>query len=343
MEATIWGNIARALGAEPREYPMVTGTSGIEHQFLSIAVDETAKRIILVSAEPDPRITALTQVDIQATFPESRVLIARPIAIDLGFLARALEKSLGSTEIRLNELTTLFNSIPKEDQAEFVNKFAGGVINRISAAFKHVTLPTLAQIITVIQQAANIDWPTTLSSANQPETGLVIPLRGLLESDNLATDRKYGICPIPLYELTDDDWELLNSRDDIDEIKRRLRELGIYQYFFPAADELALGFVDRGVHSMEGVARAASRTAELGHQISSTELVHAPSQVGDIIDALQEAEYLVEGEVGLNIGPNGNSFRLNVKFRPQEGLFDKVLKRLNVNVGATIDPTHLIK
>jgi len=343
METAIWGNISRALGAEPREYPTVTGVSGIEHQFLSIAVDEAARRIILVSAEPDPRITALTQVDIQATLPESRVLIARPIVIDLGFLARALERSLGSTEIRLNELAALLKTMPKEDQAEFVSQFAGGVINRISTAFKHVTLPTLAQIVTVIQQAANIDWPTTLSSANQPETGLVIPLRGLLEIDNLATDRKYGICPIPLYELTDEDSELLNSRGNIDEIKARLRKLGIYQYFFPAADELAIGFVDRGVHNAEGVAHAASRAAELGHQISSTELVEAPSEVGDIIDALQEAGYLVEGEMGLDTGPNGNSFRLNVKFRPQEGLFDKVLKRLNVNVGATIDPTHLIK
>lgn len=118
-------------------------------------------------------------------------------------------------------------------------------MERMTSAFKHISLPVLAQVITVVQQAGNLDWAAMFSSATKDPSGLVLPLSGLLNVDNLAIDRKHGVCPIPLYNLSDDDWAMLSSRDDIASIKTRLEQLGVYQYFFPHGDELALGFVDR--------------------------------------------------------------------------------------------------
>jgi hypothetical protein len=247
---SIWKNLSLALGAEPRQYPVITGSSGIEHEFLAVAVDEKARRIILVSPDPDPRIAALTQVDVQTAIPDVRILMARPIIVHLGVLARRLVSAVGTDQLdlkRFKEFSAQLNAMSKEEQQKTVSIYFGSILERMGSAFQHVTIPPLAQITTILQQAANLDWKRIMDSAQSNPDGVIIPLGGLIETDNLSLDRRYGVCPIPFYELTDTDWTMLNSGDDIDAIKVRLKELGIYQYFFPPIDELTVGFVDRGV------------------------------------------------------------------------------------------------
>ena len=40
-------------------------------------------------------------------------------------------------------------------------------MERMTSAFKHISLPVLAQVITVVQQAGNLDWAAMFSSATK--------------------------------------------------------------------------------------------------------------------------------------------------------------------------------
>lgn len=85
-----WRTFSFALGAEPRDHLTIRGASGLDHPVQSLSLDEKSRRLIIVSAEPNPRIGALMQVEVQATMPETHVLVARPVVFDLGVLARRL-------------------------------------------------------------------------------------------------------------------------------------------------------------------------------------------------------------------------------------------------------------
>ena len=338
----IWKNISLALGAEPRDYPVVTGSSGLEHRFLSIAVDEATRRIILVSADPDPRMAALTQVDVQSALPEMRILLARPIVLDLGVLSRQLVQKIGSDEINFHRLTATidrFNRLSKRQQSKLMKNLFGAAMERIGLAFRHVSLPLAAQLVTVIRQGSNLDWEAAFKASRSDEKNPVIPLRGLTSIDNLATDRKFGVCPIPLNELDEDEWTLLNAPSDIPAIREKLMEMGIYQYFFPSPDELAVGFVERGMAVTDRVERAIQTTDQLGHKLSDTSLVDVQANVPAMMKELEEAGYIAEGEFGFEVTPEGKSFRSNFKVRPKESVLTKVINRISV----TIDPGSLLR
>jgi hypothetical protein len=54
-----WDSIAKALEVEPREYRVVTGVSGLEHQVQMLGVDEKTNRLVLIPAESSSRMAAL--------------------------------------------------------------------------------------------------------------------------------------------------------------------------------------------------------------------------------------------------------------------------------------------
>ena len=76
-----WDVFGRALRAEPRDCLTIRGLSGLDHIVEAIFVDDKSKRVIIVSAELNPRIAALMRVDVQSTFADARALVARPIAL----------------------------------------------------------------------------------------------------------------------------------------------------------------------------------------------------------------------------------------------------------------------
>ena len=172
---SIWGAFGNALRAELREQATISGFSGIEHAVEAIAVDDKGKRLIVVSAEPNPRIAALMQVDVQATLPDVRVLVARPIAFDIAHLARNFVQQLGSVEIRMSEITKLAEQF-KGRETESMNLLtgAGGLFEPIARTFKNLTLPPLNQIIAAIQQLAQLDWKNASTGGSPAE--FVMPL-----------------------------------------------------------------------------------------------------------------------------------------------------------------------
>ncbi|MBN9552785.1 MAG: hypothetical protein J0H31_29020 [Alphaproteobacteria bacterium] len=84
----IWEAFCSALGTDYRKAKEIVGASGITHQ--AIGVDDKGKRVVLVSGDSNPRIASLMRVDVQATMPDVRVLIARQLALDLAHTARKM-------------------------------------------------------------------------------------------------------------------------------------------------------------------------------------------------------------------------------------------------------------
>jgi hypothetical protein len=157
-----------------------------------------------------------------------------------------------------------------------------------------------------------------------------------MQIDNTAIDRQHGVCPVPLYEFSSDDWELFLRGDRVDEIRQRLCELGIYQYFFPAPDQVAIGVADKGLTVRDDIIRAINECQALGHPLGESELVPAVTSIPDLLEVLNEMGYIAEGEHGIEVSPTGQTARMVLKYRPREGLISKLINRLTVNANVNL-------
>jgi hypothetical protein len=84
-----------------------------------LGVDEKRNRVIAVSSEPNSRIAALMQVDVQAAMPEMKVLVARPIVVDLGMIARSIFSNDESAVLVLSQIASIgerINKLPEKGQ-----------------------------------------------------------------------------------------------------------------------------------------------------------------------------------------------------------------------------------
>jgi len=333
----VWDVLGRALGAEPRDNATIRGASGLAHAVEAISVGDKSRRVIIFAAEPNPRIAALMQVDIQATIPDAKVLIARPIAFDAGSFARRFAKQIGQTEINLKTVAEKVKELQDQVKPGELHPVVSGLIAPFVAAVTKVKLPPLNQILAFVQQAALVDWPGASKS-----NGAVIPLANLLTLDGMEADRRFGICPIPLYEFTDQDWELLLSGTALVDIEERLKALGIYQYFFPPPDQITLGMVERSDASLQTISSALDIAAKIGHPLGTNELVRAQAALPELVEQLTDCGLLVEGEMGLEITETGAQARTTVKFRPREGFLSKLIQRFTVNVNVSVSPKDFI-
>jgi hypothetical protein len=125
QNSNIWDSVARALETEPRDYKVLTGVSGLEHPVQMLGVDEKRNRVIAVSSEPNSRIAALMQVDVQAAMPGMRVLVARPIVVDLGVIVRTVFPNDDSAVLVLSKIASIgdrFNKLPDKAKKRAIDK-----------------------------------------------------------------------------------------------------------------------------------------------------------------------------------------------------------------------------
>lgn len=227
-KTSFWRSFGKALGAEFRDGDSVTGASGIAHPMQAVCVDDGLKRLILFSNESDPRVAALIQGDIQATLPGVSVLIARPTVYDLAALIRTFFSDASSAIFSFENFkafTDEFNAIPEAERKKFLTegsfsaKFS--MLGRMAKAVEKVPLPALTHAGSLLQQAAMINWPQVLEmlkqSSEAKEMVGSISLEKLYQFDSSAIDRAYGVCPVPLYQLDEKDWELFLEGRRIDE------------------------------------------------------------------------------------------------------------------------------
>ena len=169
-----------------------------------------------------------------------------------------------------------------------------------------------------------MDWSGVFSEVDASEGGIV-QLEPLVKADTQKWDRDFGLCPIPLYDFEDDDWEDFRAGREGEGTRDRLKTLGIEQYFNPPTDQIALGLVDRGITQSEKVLETTEMLPELGHPLAPPEFTPG-ALLMETVDALTDRGFLVEGEMGLEVTEAGRTIRRSVKFRPREGALSKLLK-----------------
>lgn len=333
----IWDSFGKALGADPRELCVIQGVSGIEHSVQAIHVDDATKRVIIISAEPNPRIAAMMRIDIQATMPDVSVIIARPITFDIGAIARNFLSGIEIDDIDVSDINVIFSNFNKQTDEQKLStiKFVGGsYLESTIKTFNSLNIPTLDHVFSIVQQGAFIDWNNIIKAFGAGSDGK-ISISYIKNIDTMAMDRKYGICPIPLYELKEDDWNLLQKGNDIIEVQSLLKRLNIYQYFFPSPDQTALAIIDNGVKNSSQIIQHIERLPELGHPLDANELIN-PSSISALLDELKNAGYIAEGELGCEISESGTTARSIVRYRPRESLFSKLFNAVKFNINFNI-------
>lgn len=329
----IWESFCAALDTEYREANEIIGASGLPHPVQAVGVDDKGKRVVLVSSEYNPRISALMRIDVQATMPDVRVIVARPLAVDLAHAARKLFfTDDGALDIgKLMQLATIAQSGEKAEEAlkEQFGAPAVAVLNSIERS----SLPLRSHMLNLVDQIGRLDWKrvSVPKDGEFLQTGVDL-LTQFSSMDNLAGDRQYGICPVPTYELTESDWELFGSRKHIDGVRERLRELNIFQYFYPPADSLTLGLIDSGIANEEMISDGMNLAQQQGHTISKNAIISEAGQLSEIIEKLKEEGYAMEGEFSMELTNDGKAVRQTLKVRPSEGLITKLSQLLSIKV-----------
>lgn len=200
-------------------------------------------------------------------------------------------------------------------------------------------IPTLPQLLSFVTQAERLPWREILHIFGETASSGTLDLSSLLATDSLQEDLKAGVCPVPLFDFDAEALELFARGEDIDEARKHLESLGIYQYFFPSRDQIALGLVDQGMTDGLSIARAGEAAPVLGHPYGRAELVGDADDFVCVLSALDEAGFVAEGEIGLEISPAGRTVRSTIKVQPREGLMAKLLNRFNVS----LSPFDLMK
>lgn len=328
----IWEALCQALGAEFRDRKEIKGASGLSHPVEAIGVDDKDKRLIVISSETNPRVAALLRGDIQGT-TELRVLVARPLAIDLAHVVRkTFFTQSGSINLHLfSEIGTALKD--KERGSDRIQEILSDPMMSMLSSAARSAIPIKAHIFGAIEQLYAFEWKKIAppDPANVQQLTLDV-LTQLSSVDSLKADREQGICPIPTYELTEQDWELFGTGNDVDHIQKRLKEIDVFQYFYPPADNLALGLVDRGISSVKTIEESFSITNEYGHKVSPNTLIPDIQDVKELIEELKGKGYIMDSEFDIELTEDGRSFRSRISVRPSEGLMSKIAKIFSAKI-----------
>lgn len=135
-----------------------------------------------------------------------------------------------------------------------------------------------------------------------------------------AIDGQLGICTIPVIDMSADEVENVKLSPSIDSARELLSRHGIWEYFFPKASDLALGFIDRGLSIPDKIEEGIALAPRQGHPLADP---HPPS-IDAVLDFLKSRGLVVEGELGFDTTVEGAEVRAQVKFKPKESLFVKL-------------------
>lgn len=323
-----WSNLVRAVGGVPGDLEALRGASGISHQVVVAGADDAGQRLIVISAAGDARTAALAHADLQTAFAPIRVILARPVVIDLPKAAAQLSRMIGRTTLSSADLSAIPGSPDQEAIQEAIQPYIDSLGQLAKQWFDNAAgVQNIGFVIGFLQFVDQMRLIKFDSSE-----GLQIDLSGLVASSSTEPDELFGICPVPLHSFSGEEMETVSSGRSIDEVVGILRRQGIYQYFFPPADQLALGLADRTTATASQLMEALGSAPKLGHPFGENEVLPAGLRLAQVVDALMDRKLLVAGEVDLKVSQEGEKLRAKVKFGPRESVVSKVINRLNVHL-----------
>lgn len=337
-----WRSFLKAVETEPRDAREIRGASGFVHPLLGVGVDEARGRTVIISGDPDARTAALAQADIQSALPSTRVVMARPVAINLRAFAISLIERVGATRITLESLQALKGDHEDNSRVrQFFDETFSANMDAVARPFKFAVLNTLSFWKELVQQVSllRVEGLGTAGDESTRDGGTKNPavlLEKLLTFDPVALDRLGGVCAVPLFDFAETDFELFH-REATEEVRELLRTHHVFQYFFPPADQIALAAAERERNvSATTVTRQVSLAPDAGHPLARNELVDPGIDVSELLEALGERGLIVEGSSVVEVTPEGRSVRAEVKFRPREGVIEKLSRLLSVKLNINL-------
>lgn len=316
-----WDALIRSTRAEPRPVRSIPGLSGVVHELVALGVDDKSKRLIVVSPYADAKTTAMMQSDIQGTLEGTKVIAVRPLALDLSHIVRGVVTVLGRTEFFATELEGVSDRSSLVQHA--LHKALNPQVMEIHRALKAARVDLRAQLLSLIEQFMMIEWRLP-SSDNR---GFGLSFDGLRTYDAMKEDKKYGVCPIPLYGFSSDEIEGILTNPSPDDVYELLRDHGIMQYFFPPMDQLVLGGIDSGRARLATLREFVGLSDRIGHPVSPGEIVSSVANVKkleEMLEALVDAGMLRQIDLDYDLSPNGLAARMKVRFAPRESLLMKL-------------------
>lgn len=316
----------KALGTDPQSATSIRGASGYSHDFLAVGVDRQHRRLLVISREPDSRIAAMAQADVQAADTSIHVITARPILFDFSSMIRAAQLATGKKVVTGDELVQT-NPTFAANGPQFMR-----LMRSDKADDMRWLLTTLLQEM-VDQIGIMADNLRANKKNRKKSTALpaAVPAE-LFAHDALAGDLAVGICPLPLYELSATELDLILSAEDTKAIREMLRTHELLQYFFPPPDHVALGILDRCPTTTSTVPEILSEVPRLGHPFGTPELIAADVPFTEVLNALSSKGLIIEGEVSTELTPAGRIIRSSVRFKPRESILTKLINRLSVSL-----------
>lgn len=197
-----------------------------------------------------------------------------------------------------------------------------------------ISLNFVAFFKEIIQQLSllEIENVEEVKEAQEPVAdSKTIRLTRLMALDPVEVDRRVGVCSIPLYDFLEDEFEIFKERD-IEQVQDILKRHGIFQYFFPSPDHLALGLIENNKAPARMILDNLVCVPEMGHPFGQPELGSLNVKVGEIISALKEQKLVVDGDIGLELTMPGTTLRANVRYKPREGLFAKIANIISIKL-----------
>ena len=286
----------------------------------------------------------MAQSDIQALFPDYRVVLARPIAVNLGKLADAVAEQLGNPSFQLKDFEKI--GVPpnvhgkKKARLEKAIQEKMGVVleGGIGETFKvlaYASVNPTAAWQEVISQLSHLQFEGVDASGiaeSATTTTPTVQFGGLLAFDPAEIDRRVGVCSIPLYSFSEEEAEKVYAGANVEEIRAILQRHDIFQYFFPSADQVALGLVEREALKRDLLIARVAKSPAIGHPLGQLELVSADTKLDALIDALEEKGLCVEGEQSVELTDAGRSVRTTIKWKPREGFIAKLSRIVSMKV-----------
>ena len=320
----VWRTLLTAVDTSPQDVGSIVGASGLRHHVVAAGVDDTRKRTVIVSAQPDADTAALVQVDLQAALRGSKVILVRPVMADFQAFALSVISELGVDQL---ELTWNQEDAQQPSAQRTLFKLLGPLLRGVANSAASGSLDWSTVLRTLVSQGQLIDW----GHGEGPEARTV-SLSRMAALSPLEADRSVGICGVPMYAFHGDELESLNSGSDRDRVEEILRRHGLLQYFFPAPDQVALGLVDRATASIspEAITAELHIAPRLGHPFGPMDIVPAGTRLRETVAALVDMGLVVAG-AECSTTDDGDAIRATVRLQPREGLISRLINRINFN------------
>ncbi|MFH1051082.1 MAG: hypothetical protein V1779_09180 [bacterium] len=326
-----WDSFLKAVETEPVEAKPIQGISGIYHDTTAIGVDEKRKRLVIISSEPDSRNTILIQSDIKSKIKEYHIILARPAVVNLGYVASFITTLIGNYDFSMSELNELVKDkidFQKriEKYGEQLKAFHGykKIIN-----FDSATISIISMIKEVIDQLSMIKMTKEVDDT-------YFSLKDISLFDPASYDREQGICPVPLYEFEDFETIAFQQGNNHDYVRHILEKKHILQYFFPSPDYLAIGLISSSISKTSDVISKINEAPHIGHPLGENDLLDKNISLLNIIDALKDKKYAVDGEICLEVTEEGKKYRNIVRYQPREGFLKKLSNVLSIKLDFNI-------